>query len=29
VRAIGSHAELIEGDSLYRKLAATQLIAPD
>lgn len=29
VRAIGSHAELIEGNSLYRKLAATQLIAPD
>jgi ABC-type multidrug transport system fused ATPase/permease subunit len=29
VRAIGSHAELIESDSLYRELAATQLIAPD
>jgi len=27
VRAIGSHAELIEGDELYRELAATQLIA--
>ena len=27
VRAIGSHAELLEGDPLYRELAATQFIA--
>jgi len=27
VRAIGSHAELFEGDALYRELAATQFIS--
>ena len=27
VRAIGTHAELVEGDELYRELAATQLTA--
>ena len=27
VRAIGTHAELVEGDALYRELAATQLTA--
>ncbi|MEU0491966.1 ABC transporter ATP-binding protein [Nocardiopsis sp. NPDC006139] len=28
VRAVGTHAELLEGDDLYRDLAAGQLLAP-
>ncbi|MFI6151299.1 ABC transporter ATP-binding protein [Kitasatospora sp. NPDC051170] len=28
VRAVGTHAELVEGDELYAELAATQLLAP-
>ena len=29
VRAIGTHATLVETDPLYRELAATQMLAPD
>jgi hypothetical protein len=29
VRAVGTHAELVEGDDLYRDLAAGQLLTPE
>ena len=28
VRAVGSHVELLETDSLYRALATTQMLSP-
>ena len=29
VRAVGTHEQLLAADDLYRRLAATQLLAPE